>query len=112
MTLEILIPKTQPIRSDPHRRFIASLPCLRCGTEPCQAAHVRIGWLALGKKPPDRHCVPLCQPCHEAQHLRGDERAWWADTGINPTTIAMQLFAVSRNYGAGWNIVRQARMAA
>lgn len=81
---------------------VRTLPCLKCGSDPSEAAHVRFASAAFGKasgmqrKPSDAHCVPLCAGCHrldrDAQHTRG-ERMFWAELGINPLLVAQRLYA-------------------
>lgn len=65
-------PKDAPIRSEPYRRLVASLPCAECGIEGySQAAHAEQG-KGLAIKSCDLTCVPLCGPrpgilgCHYA----------------------------------------------
>lgn len=82
--------------------MVRTLPCLRCGMEPSEAAHVRFSSAAFGKgsglskKPDDRFSVPLCAGCHrldrDAQHNRG-EREFWDSIGINPLIVAQQIYA-------------------
>jgi hypothetical protein len=82
--------------------MVRQLPCLKCGDEPCEPAHIRFASAAFGKsgamqkKPDDRHSVPLCPGCHrldrDAQHNR-NEREFWDAIGINPLIVAQQLFA-------------------
>lgn len=82
--------------------MVRQLPCLKCGNEPCEAAHVRFASAAFGKsggmqkKPDDRHTVPLCAGCHrldrDAQHNR-NEREFWDSVGINPLLVAEKLYA-------------------
>ncbi len=82
--------------------MVRQLPCLKCGSEPSEAAHVRFASAAfgkasgLGRKPDDRHSVPLCSGCHrldrDAQHNRG-EREFWDSIGINPLITAEKLYA-------------------
>lgn len=82
--------------------MIRTLPCLKCGMEPSEAAHVRFASAAfgkasgLGKKPSDAHSVPLCAGCHrldrDAQHSRG-EKMFWHELGVNPLIVAEQLYA-------------------
>lgn len=82
--------------------MIRTLPCLKCGMEPSEAAHVRYASAAfgkasgLGKKPSDSDTVPLCAGCHrldrDAQHSRS-EKAFWASLGINPLIVCQQLYA-------------------
>ncbi len=61
------------IRSEPYRRFVASLPCIHCGLEGySQAAHANnaIFGKGLGQKAHDCYLFPLCadrpgvQGCH------------------------------------------------
>lgn len=82
--------------------LVRQLPCLKCGSEPCEPAHVRFASAAygkasgLGKKPDDRWAVPLCAGDHllarDAQHNR-NEQAFWAELGINPLAVAAALYA-------------------
>jgi len=82
--------------------LVRQLPCLKCGMEPSEAAHVRYASAAfgkasgLGKKPNDNFCCPLCAGCHrldrDAQHNRG-EREFWDAVGINPLIVAERLYA-------------------
>ncbi len=81
---------------------IRDLPCLKCGMEPCEAAHVRFASAAygkssgLGKKPDDKWALSLCASCHrlsrDAQHNRGEQQ-FWNDLGINPLIVCEQLWA-------------------
>lgn len=85
-----------------YKGHIRQLPCLHCGMEPSEAAHVRMASAAfgkasgLGKKPADKFCVPLCSEHHrlgrDAQHNRG-EKEFWDSLGINPLICAEQLYA-------------------
>lgn len=83
--------------------LIRTLPCLKCGMEPCgEAAHVRQNSAthnkrqAIGKKPPDRFALPLCQGCHwrdpDSQHKVG-EALFWHRVGLNPLLICEKLYA-------------------
>jgi hypothetical protein len=58
------------IRSEAHRRFVASLLCCGCGAQPpTQAAHLRSGGAGgTGLKPCDSLTLPLCAACHSRQH--------------------------------------------
>lgn len=89
-------------RDAPYLDLVRQCPCLKCGDEPSEAAHVRYASAAfgkasgLGKKPDDRYAVPLCAGCHRldrgAQHSR-NERAFWEEIGINPLIAAERLYA-------------------
>jgi hypothetical protein len=84
-------------------RLVRECPCLKCGMEPSEVAHIRFASAAfgkasgLGRKPDDRYSVPLCAGCHrldrDAQHTR-NEREFWDSIGINPLMVAQRLYAV------------------
>jgi hypothetical protein len=90
-------PAAAPRKDDNDRdvSYLANVrlcPCLKCGMEPSEAAHVRMASAAhgkasgMGKQPADRWALPLCSGCHrdarDAQHKRS-EAAFWHDLGIN-----------------------------
>lgn len=98
-------PRTRPEvtgRDLPYLALIRQLPCLKCGMEPSEAAHVRFSSAAFGKtsgmqrKPKDSETVPLCAGCHrldrDAQHNRS-EREFWDSVGVNPLMVAQRLYA-------------------
>lgn len=73
-------PKENPVRSDAYRRYVASLPCYRCGIEGySQAAHADEG-KGLGMKTSDLTCYPACGPhdgkpgCHHDIGTAGMDR--------------------------------------
>lgn len=58
--LVVAVPKVKPMRSEPYRRWVASLPCAHCrriGIS--QAAHADAG-KGMATKSDDRTCFPLC----------------------------------------------------
>jgi hypothetical protein len=74
----LAFPKTNMVRSEPYRRYVASLPCFACGREGIsQAAHSNSSehGKAKGLKADDRNLFPLCatQPmrvgCHDQHDL-------------------------------------------
>lgn len=89
------VAKDEPIRSEPYRRLVASLPCKVCGTEGySQAAHPNTG-KGAGLKADDRRCFPLCadrpgiRGCHpqfdqgamfDKESRRQLEKDWEVDT--------------------------------
>ena len=113
-------------RDKKHMGFIAQLPCVICGHEPVECAHVRFAdakWnkpiTGLGQKPNDRWCVPLCHKCHrtgtDAQH-RTNEREWWASKGIDVLWLCDALWrntgdfsVVKRFYGLSRSISSDSR---
>jgi hypothetical protein len=89
-----------------HLRFVRSQPCCLpfCGRQ-AEAAHLRMGNLAIGKepagkgeKPHDRYTVPICPYHHrtgiDCQH-NNNECDWWQRTGLNPWAIAEMLWVAS-----------------
>lgn len=90
----------QPSGDADYLRLVRCCPCLSCGMEPSEAAHVRFASAAFGKasglqkKPEDKWALPLCAGCHrlnrDAQH-NGGEREFWDRLGIEalPTCVAL-----------------------
>jgi hypothetical protein len=97
----------QPSGDADYKALIRRLPCLSCGLEPSEAAHVRLASAAfgkasgLGKKPADKFCVPLCADDHrlalDAQHNRG-ELEFWNSLGIDPLAAAARLYAARGDF--------------
>lgn len=76
--------------------FLRTQPCCcGCGrAAPSEAAHVRLGFRALGKKPDDRFAVPLYAWCHRGLGQQHDgEAKFWASRGLDPFEIAARLYA-------------------
>lgn len=66
-------PKTKPMRSEPYRRWVASLPCACCGISGfSQCAHANGG--GMGTKDSDLRTFPLCctRPGDMGCHMRFD----------------------------------------
>lgn len=94
-TRRLCKPETERLRSEPHRRFVASLPCCICGGIDVQAAHLAFAQLrARGLKAGDQYTVPLCLR-HHAAFDGSDGAAWWARIGIDPLPIARRLWCAS-----------------
>ena len=58
------------------KRWLRQLPCAACGLDANSvrvvAAHVdHAGGKGVASKVADRHCIPLCDPCHIQQHAAG-----------------------------------------
>lgn len=88
------------LHDDGFLAHLRTLPCC-CGCNrapPSEAAHIRIGFFAMGKKPDDCNAVPLNAWCHReapnSQHA--GEVAFWERRGVNPYDIAGHLY---RQYG-------------
>jgi len=85
------------IRNKDHVRFVAQQACLVCGRKPSDPHHLRYAQArALGRKASDEFTVPLCRIHHRALHRAGNERAWWKETGIDPSKVARTLWKKSR----------------
>jgi hypothetical protein len=93
----LALPEPRRIRDKNHVRFVAQQSCLICGRRPSDAHHLRFAQTrALARKVSDEFTVPLCRIHHRAVHRAGDERAWWAETGIDPGKVANTLWKKSR----------------
>ena len=69
--------KDMPLRSEPYRRLVASLPCICCGIGgSSQAAHPNSA-KGMGTKADDRLCFPLCadRPGVRGCHSKFDQGA-------------------------------------
>lgn len=93
----MLLAKTEYIRDEKHRRFIASLPCVICCRTDVQAAHIRHGNDAgMGLKSGDDCVVPLCVDCHRRQGEQTEFAFWSAFGGVKKATkLAHNLYKVS-----------------
>jgi len=93
----VQIPKAKIIKSDKHRRWIASnFPCIICKNDEVQVAHIRNlpkGNIGLGLKN-DAYCLPLCCDHHLEQH-RMNEIKFWLKYNINPILISIKLCTLS-----------------
>lgn len=91
--------KQKPIRSEKHRRFIASLPCCVSGVSgQTQAAHIRSGFFGMGAKPGDDLCVPLSWKEHDRQHKCGERKFWEPYGGIQEAKeLAQHLYRFTGN---------------
>jgi hypothetical protein len=88
-----IISKPVRERDRDHLRFVTSQPCLVCGRTPSDAHHVRFAeQRAMGRKVSDRFALPICRLHHRELHRRGNERAWWQTQGIDPLSIATNLW--------------------
>lgn len=92
---ELAISEPKRIRNSGHLAFVASRPCLICGKNRAHAHHLKFAQpTALGRKVSDEFTVPLCSAHHRELHRHGDERAWWAERGINALGVAEELWLV------------------
>lgn len=89
----LAFPEPRRIRDKEHLKFVAQQPCLICGRRPCDPHHLRFAQSrALGRKASDEFTVPLCRGHHRELHRRGDEAAWWQQSGIDPLQTARLLW--------------------
>ena len=83
-------------RSKAHRAFVSAQPCLICKRTPCDAHHLKFAQTKmLGRKVSDEFTVPLCREHHQDLHLRGNERAFWANAQVDALAIAKALWQTS-----------------
>lgn len=81
------------LHDDKYLAFLRTKPCCICGrVGTTEAAHIRIGFRALGKKPDDKHATPLCADHHRWQHAT-NELLFWGEHRLNPFDIAELLYA-------------------
>jgi hypothetical protein len=93
---ELAHPEPRRVRDKDHLRFVSTQPCLICGRTPTDAHHLRFAQSrALGRKVSDEWVVALCRGHHREVHRHGDERDWWAKSGIDPNDAARSLWLQS-----------------
>lgn len=102
--------KVPKIRSEAHRRYIASLPCCVTGREGnTQAAHIRAdGGAGMGLKSGDDSCIPLSYQEHSRQHSMA-ERKYWGDMLPEAILLAYQLYGVTGNISEGRKLIDRFR---
>jgi hypothetical protein len=92
----LAMPEPRRVRDRDHVQSVARHPCLVCGRRPADAHHLRFAQgKALGRKVSDEFTVPLCRGHHREVHRRGDEAAWWRNTGVDPTVAARSFWLES-----------------
>jgi hypothetical protein len=85
----LALPMHRRIRDREHVKSVAKQACLICGRHPADAHHLRFAQPpALGRKVSDEFTVPLCRGHHREVHRCGNEAAWWAKAGVDPTVSA------------------------
>lgn len=94
-------------RNESYLKIIRTLPCVRCGLDPCgEAAHLRLtedGKVnpGIGQKPSDQFATPLCRDCHSLQHSMGERRFWQQETAVErPVQFTRELFRLRDNEDA------------
>lgn len=98
---QLALGEPRRLRDKVHLRFVASQPCLICERSPSDAHHLRFAQpRAMGRKTSDEFTVPLCRVHHRENHRTGREELWWQSKGIEPLTVATELWRVSRFPGS------------
>ena len=100
-------------KNETHLAFIRGLPgCVCLNPIETEAAHVRMSVAAVGKINPgvgakahDSWTVPLCGKHHREQH-EGGEPKFWQSVGIDPLSLATELYANSGDHAACEQIIR------
>ena len=91
---KLALPEPRRLRDKVHVQFVSKQPCIICGQRPSDAHHLRFAQHpALGRKVSDEYTVPVCRSHHREIHRSGDEASWWERAGVDPVTIAQQLWA-------------------
>lgn len=115
--------ETPALLAPDHLAWIRTLPSVISGRSPCEAAHLNYADRRFGKpergkgtKADDCWVLPLTEDEHrsgpDAQHRTGKEREWWERHGIDATTLASRLWAVSGDTDSAVEIINQARIDA
>ena len=85
--------KTSRLRDKEHRKLVSQQPCLICGRAPSDPHHLRFAQpRALGRKVSDEFTVPVCRIHHREIHRCGNEAKWWREAGIEPLSVALDLW--------------------
>jgi len=85
-------PKPSRTKDPSHLKYVASRPCLVCGSRPAHAHHILYAQpRALSRKVGDEWTVPLCPKHHQSLHNFGNEGDWWKQLGIDPLEEARRL---------------------
>lgn len=86
--------KIKKFRSQKYLKWVASLPCLLCLHNECQAHHITIAeHRGFGQKVSDNFAIPLCCTHHHQLHMVS-ERKFWHILGITPVDYANSLFDI------------------
>jgi hypothetical protein len=97
-----VVVKTIRLRDKEHCKYVATQACLICGRMPSEAHHIRFAQpRALGRKVSDEYTVPVCRLHHRELHRYGDEASWWAGVGVDPLSIALELWKLSPSSHGG-----------
>ena len=97
--------------------FLHTLECCVTGVKTdLEAHHPTVGRNRMGRKEDDATAVPLARCMHSDQYpdgLHRGERAFWNRYGIDPESLAADLYALFLAYGAapasGHRIIRAHR---
>jgi hypothetical protein len=108
----IVPPRPRAGMSEQHRRDVAKLPCIACGSVHNVEAHhlLRTGEHGMARKSSDQWCIPLDKKCHDPNeqdslHADGDEEAWLAARGIDGRGLARSLWEKRGDLAAMFRIV-------
>ena len=109
------------LRAPNHISWLHQLPSVISGRLGCEAAHISFADRRFGKpergkskKADDNWTLPLTADEHRDQHAckQGGERDWWERHGIDATTLASRLWAISGDTEAAILIINTARAMA
>lgn len=107
--------KRERINTPSHEKFVRSLPCVVCGGNDVDLAHVSYADLRFakfgrgkGQKEESIWTLPLCRRHHDLQHMVG-EQAFWKGIGIDAARVAGALFIRTQDHEAAQIILQHAR---
>lgn len=93
--------KTKTKEERDHLAKVKALPCIICGSMPCDAHHIREGY-GMSQRANDFETIPLCKAHHqygpEAIHSMGT-KAWRAKYGSELELLARTNEAIKRRTG-------------
>lgn len=111
-------PAPKRVAEPKHLVWIRGLPCIAGGKGRVQAAHLRMASAKHGKpitgtgvRPDDKWATPLSKEAHDRQHVVG-EPVFWAELGIDPFDLCLELHAVSGDVPKAKKIIARVQRAA
>jgi hypothetical protein len=93
-----MFPKSKPYRSEAYKTFVRSLPCVICGSLPCDPHHIES--MGMGIKCNDTRTISLCRRHHSEIHAIG-KKSFCEQYRIDlwrQAFIAMELFMFDEDH--------------
>ena len=106
--LQTASPKQEIIRDREHLNWVKTLPCLVCGMTPCDAHHIKRGWLMGGVTPSDNRAIPLIREYHSLLHSKGELRFLYDLGGWEMCLVlAKQLYNITGDTGKALDLIME-----